>query len=160
VGINGGLRSRDRLYILGIPVLPVEFLPSSPGLIVRPSLPSMSDDKKWQRRTCHRNSEFLFEKLDSARQRGLRHIALLTCAREIQLLGHCEEITNLVHFHDDLTGMVDGHGSIWGTLLTNTLLSMFAVRLASLGIAEPSALLGEAIGFIGQAVGGAPTPAD
>jgi hypothetical protein len=40
--INRGLRSRDRLYILGIPVLPVEFLPSLPSLIVRPSVPSMS----------------------------------------------------------------------------------------------------------------------
>jgi hypothetical protein len=47
--------------------------------------------------------------------------------------------------------------------LPKTLLSTFAVRLAALGIAEPSALLAEAIGFIGQAVraatppGGAPT---
>jgi len=82
----------------------------------------------------------------------LRHIAPLGCAREIQLLGHREEITNLVHFHDNLTGMVDGHGSIGRTLLPKTLLSMFAVRLAALGIAEPSALLAEAIGFIGQAV--------
>lgn len=40
--INRGLRSRDRLYILGIPVLPVEFLPSLPSLIVRPSVQSMS----------------------------------------------------------------------------------------------------------------------
>ena len=36
--------------------------------------------------------------------------------------------------------------------MPKTLLSMFAVRLAALGIAEPSALLAEAIGFIGQAV--------
>jgi hypothetical protein len=57
-----------------------------------------------------------------------------------------------VHFHDNLTGIVDGHGSIGRTLLPKTLLSTFALRLAALGIAEPSALLAEAIGFIGQAV--------
>jgi hypothetical protein len=59
-----------------------------------------------------RPSKLLFENLDSARQRGLRHIALLACAGEIQLLGHREEITNLVHLHDNLTDMVDGHGRI------------------------------------------------
>ena len=59
-----------------------------------------------------RPSKLLFEKLDSARQRGLRHIARLACAGEIQLLGHREEITNLVHLHDNLTDMVDGHGRI------------------------------------------------
>ena len=53
-------------------------------------------------------SKLLLEKLDGARQRGLRHIAPLACAREIQLLGHREEITNLVHFHDDLTGSSSG----------------------------------------------------
>ena len=36
--------------------------------------------------------------------------------------------------------------------MPKTLLSTFAVRLVALGIAEPSALLAEAIGFIGQAV--------
>ena len=51
-------------------------------------------------------SKLLLEKLDGARQGGLRHIAPLACAREIQLLGYREEITNLMHFHDDLTGMV------------------------------------------------------
>src|SRR5271155_885813 len=44
-------------------------------------------------------SELLLEKLDGARQRGLRHIALLARAGEIQLLGHREEITNLMHLH-------------------------------------------------------------
>src|SRR5271166_1377774 len=86
-------------------------------------------------------SKLLLEKFDGARQGGLRHIAPLGCAREIQLLGHREEITNLVHFHDNLTGMVDGHSSIRRTLFPKTLLSTFAVRLAALGIAEPSALL-------------------
>jgi hypothetical protein len=87
-------------------------------------------------------SKLLLEKLDGARQGGLRHIAPLGCAREIQLLGHREEITNLVHSHDDLTGMVDGHGSIGRTLLPKTLLSTFAVPLVALGIAEPSAEAG------------------
>ncbi len=59
-----------------------------------------------------RPSKLLFEKLDGARQRGLRHIALLACAGEIQLLGHREEITNLVHLHGSLTDIVDGHGRI------------------------------------------------
>ena len=40
-------------------------------------------------------------------KRGLRHIAPLACAREIQLLGHREEITNLMHFHDNLSGRLD-----------------------------------------------------
>jgi hypothetical protein len=59
-----------------------------------------------------RPAKLLFENLDSARQRGLRHIALLACAGEIQLLGRREEITNLVHLHDNLSDMVDGHGRI------------------------------------------------
>jgi hypothetical protein len=79
-------------------------------------------------------SKLLLEKLDGARQGRLRHIAPLGCAREIELLGHREEITNLVHFHDNLTGMVDGHGSIGRTLLPKTLLSTFAVRLRNFGV--------------------------
>ena len=57
-------------------------------------------------------SKLFLEKLDGARQGRLRHIAPLGCAREIQLLGHREEITNLMHFHDDLTGMLDGHARL------------------------------------------------
>jgi hypothetical protein len=47
-------------------------------------------------------SELLLKELDRARQGGLRHIAPLACAGEIQLLGYREEITNLMHFHGDL----------------------------------------------------------
>src|SRR5271166_2216562 len=43
-------------------------------------------------------SKLLLEKLDSARQGGLRHIASFGCAREIQLLRHRKKITNLMHF--------------------------------------------------------------
>jgi hypothetical protein len=53
-------------------------------------------------------SKLLLEKLDGARQRGLRHVAPLACASEIQFLGHRGEIPQLMHFHDDLTGMVHG----------------------------------------------------
>ena len=53
------------------------------------------------------SSKLLLEKLDGARQRGLRHIAPLACASEIQLLGHPEEITHLMHFHDNLSGRLD-----------------------------------------------------
>ncbi len=49
------------------------------------------------------STELLFEKLDCPRQGGLRHIALFACAREIQFLCHRKEITNLVHFHDNLS---------------------------------------------------------
>jgi hypothetical protein len=52
--------------------------------------------------------------LDGARQGGLRHVAPLGCAREIQLLGHREEITNLVHFHDNLTGWSTGMAALGG----------------------------------------------
>ena len=62
-----------------------------------------------------RPSKLLLEKLDGARQRGLRHIAPLACASEIQFLCHREEITNLMHFHNDLTRAFDRHGKI-GTL--------------------------------------------
>jgi hypothetical protein len=51
-----------------------------------------------------RSAELLFEELDGARQGGLRHIALLAGAGEIQLLGQREEVSNLMHFHDCLTG--------------------------------------------------------
>jgi len=44
-------------------------------------------------------SELLFEKFDGARQRRLRHVAPIARAREIQFLGNCEEVTNLVHLH-------------------------------------------------------------
>ena len=49
-----------------------------------------------------RSAELLLEKLDCARQGRLRHIALFASAREIQFLCHRKEITNLMHFHDDL----------------------------------------------------------
>ena len=53
-------------------------------------------------------SKLLFEKLDRARQGGLGNVAALACPGEIQLLGYREEITNLMHFHDDLTRNVGG----------------------------------------------------
>ena len=37
---------------ISAPVLSIEFLPRLPGLVLRPSLPSMSTTK---RRSCHRN---------------------------------------------------------------------------------------------------------
>src|SRR5215469_1236078 len=48
-----------------------------------------------------------FELQDRARERRLRHVALFRRAREVQLLSHREEITDLMHFHDKLTGI--GH---------------------------------------------------
>jgi hypothetical protein len=51
-----------------------------------------------------RPAELLFEKLDGARQGGLGHIAEFARAGEIQLVGQREEISNLVHFHDNLAG--------------------------------------------------------
>jgi hypothetical protein len=50
-----------------------------------------------------RPSKLLLEELDGARQRGLRHIAPLAGASEIQLLGQREEVTNLMHLHDDVS---------------------------------------------------------
>jgi len=51
-----------------------------------------------------RAAQFLFQELDGARERGLRNVALFRGAREIEFLGHGEEITNLVHFHGDPQG--------------------------------------------------------
>src|SRR5271154_6075242 len=59
-----------------------------------------------------RPTKLLFEKLDGARQRRLGHIALLARAREIEFLGHREEITNLVHFHDNLARRSKCHWSL------------------------------------------------
>src|SRR6516225_473517 len=56
--------------------------------------------KKWP-------TKLAFELLYRTRERRLRHVALFRCAREVQFLCHPEEIPNLIHFHDNLTGMVD-----------------------------------------------------
>src|SRR5690242_14412259 len=47
-------------------------------------------------------TQFAFQKLDSARQRRLRHMALLRRAGEIQRPRNCQEISDLVHFHADV----------------------------------------------------------
>jgi hypothetical protein len=44
-------------------------------------------------------AEFELEHFYGAGQRGLRHIALLRRAREVELIGNREKIANLVHFH-------------------------------------------------------------
>ena len=56
--------------------------------------------KKWP-------TEFTFELLDRTRERRLRHVALFRRAREVQFLRHRDEVTNLMHFHNGLTGIVD-----------------------------------------------------
>src|SRR6516165_6852293 len=55
--------------------------------------------KKWP-------TKLTFELLDRTRERRLRHVALFSRSREVQFLCHPEEITDLMHFHDNLTGMV------------------------------------------------------
>ena len=45
-------------------------------------------------------AEFGLELLDRARQRGLRYIAVVGGAREIQRARHRQEISHLMHFHD------------------------------------------------------------
>ena len=45
-------------------------------------------------------AEFGLELLDGARQRRLRHVAVIGRAREIQRARYREEISHLVHFHD------------------------------------------------------------
>src|SRR5215831_15433300 len=52
-------------------------------------------------------TKLAFELLYRTRERRLRHAALFRRAREVQFLCHPEEIPNLMHFHDNLTGMVD-----------------------------------------------------
>ena len=44
-------------------------------------------------------AEFILELLDRAGERGLRHVALLRRAREVQRARNGQEITNLLHFH-------------------------------------------------------------
>src|SRR5215470_9757907 len=56
--------------------------------------------KKWP-------TKLAFELPYRTRERRLRHVALFRRAREVQFLCHPEEIPNLIHFHDNLTGMVD-----------------------------------------------------
>src|SRR5262249_15646848 len=53
--------------------------------------------KKWA-------TKLAFELLYRTRERRLRHAALFRRAREVQFLCHPEEISNLMHFHDNLTG--------------------------------------------------------
>jgi len=55
-----------------------------------------------------RPTKLAFKLLDRARQRRLRHVALFGRAREVQFSRHPQEITNLMHFHGHLTGMVMG----------------------------------------------------
>jgi hypothetical protein len=47
-------------------------------------------------------AQFGFQKLDSARQRRLRHVAALGGTREVQFLGNSQEIADLMHFHRSL----------------------------------------------------------
>src|SRR5229473_7128940 len=47
----------------------------------------------------HRPAELLLEQLDRARQRGLRNVAPLRRAGEIQLLRDRYKIADLMHFH-------------------------------------------------------------
>ena len=54
--------------------------------------------KKWP-------TKLAFELLDRTRERRLRYVALFRRAREVQFLCCPEEITNLMHFHGNLTGM-------------------------------------------------------
>src|SRR5258708_4525918 len=46
-----------------------------------------------------RAAEFVFEELDRARERWLSDVALLGSPREVQLVGHGQEIPDLVHLH-------------------------------------------------------------
>src|SRR5262249_22072564 len=44
-------------------------------------------------------TEFELEHFYGARQRGLRHVALLRRAREVQFIGNRKKIADLVHLH-------------------------------------------------------------
>src|SRR5215831_19133746 len=44
-------------------------------------------------------TEFELEHFYGAGQRGLRHVALLRCAREVQFIGNRKKIADLVHLH-------------------------------------------------------------
>ncbi len=46
-----------------------------------------------------KTAQLLLELLDRTRQGGLRHVAFLGGAREVERLRNCEEITDLVHLH-------------------------------------------------------------
>ena len=46
-------------------------------------------------------AELVLQELDGARERGLRHVAFLGRAGEVQLLAQGEEIPDLMHFHGD-----------------------------------------------------------
>ena len=46
-----------------------------------------------------RPAEFVFQELDGAGERGLRDMALLGRAREIELLADREKVAHLLHFH-------------------------------------------------------------
>ena len=47
-----------------------------------------------------RTAQLFFELLDGARQRGLRDVAALGRAGEVQFLAEAEEIADLMHFHE------------------------------------------------------------
>lgn len=55
-----------------------------------------------------RPAEFIFQKLDRARQSRLRNIALLGRPGEIQLLGDGQEVSNLADLHCTLPSL-DAH---------------------------------------------------
>src|ERR1043166_789214 len=62
------------------------------------------------------SAEFELQHFYGAGQRGLRHIALLRRAREVQLLGNREEIADLVHLHGSTPSIPrsqssDGHSA-------------------------------------------------
>jgi hypothetical protein len=48
-----------------------------------------------------RAAQLLFQRLDGARERGLRNAASFSGAREIQLVAEAEEIADLMQFHGD-----------------------------------------------------------
>jgi hypothetical protein len=49
-----------------------------------------------------RAAELFLQQLDRTGERGLRHVAALRGAREIQMLAHGKEVPDLVHFHRTL----------------------------------------------------------
>jgi hypothetical protein len=44
-------------------------------------------------------AELGFERLDAARQRRLRYVALLGGTREVQRFANCKKIADLIHLH-------------------------------------------------------------
>jgi hypothetical protein len=50
-------------------------------------------------------AKFTLEVLDRVRERGLRDATALGCARKAALFAKCQEIANLMHFHDGLASI-------------------------------------------------------